>query len=199
MRTHQLTKRFASGLLAVDGIDLDVREGDLFGFLGPNGAGKTTLMLHLNGILRPAVGDVRIGGRRVDPGDRRGLREIRRRVGLVFQDPDDQLFMPTVRADVAFGPANHGLTGIELTAWARRCGRPAGEGVLARHAPALGLRRRCCAPHACWCSTSPPTASTRRASTSCARCSSSWCTRAPRSCCRRTCWPRSSSSAPGRR
>ncbi|WP_440086035.1 ATP-binding cassette domain-containing protein [Streptosporangium sp. LJ11] len=79
--------------------------------LGPNGAGKTTLVMHLNGILTPGLGTVSVGGL---PVRRENLREIRRRVGLVFQDPDDQLFMPTVGEDVAFGPANLGLRGQEL-------------------------------------------------------------------------------------
>jgi cobalt/nickel transport system ATP-binding protein len=79
--------------------------------LGPNGAGKTTLALHLNGIYQPDAGDIEVGGLAVV---RAHLAEIRRRVGLVFQDADDQLFMPTVREDVAFGPANLGLRGDEL-------------------------------------------------------------------------------------
>ena len=139
--------RFAhpDGRVALDDIHLRIETGERVAVLGPNGAGKTTLMLHLNGILRPAVGDVRIGGRRVDPGDRRGLREIRRRVGLVFQDPDDQLFMPTVRADVAFGPANHGLTGIELTARVQDALAAVGmEHAVDRHPShlSMGERRR---------------------------------------------------------
>ena len=79
--------------------------------LGPNGAGKTTLILHLNGILRAGSGTVKISGLSVEKAN---LPEIRRRVGIVFQDPDDQLFMPRVREDVAFGPANLGLRGDAL-------------------------------------------------------------------------------------
>ena len=79
--------------------------------LGPNGAGKTTLVLHLNGIHTATSGEVFISGLSVAKPQ---LKEIRRRVGIVFQDPDDQLFMPTVRDDVAFGPANLGLRGDEL-------------------------------------------------------------------------------------
>ena len=79
--------------------------------LGPNGAGKTTLVLHLNGIHTTQHGSVVVGGL---PVAKEHLREIRRRVGIVFQDPDDQLFMPTVRDDVAFGPANLGMRGEEL-------------------------------------------------------------------------------------
>src|SRR5690606_13272867 len=85
--------------------------GDLTAVLGPNGAGKTTFVLHLNGILRGGAGTVRVGGLDVGSAERDALREVRRRVGIVFQDPDDQLFMPTVRDDVAFGPANLGLRG----------------------------------------------------------------------------------------
>ncbi|PRC50482.1 cobalt ABC transporter ATP-binding protein, partial [Mycobacterium sp. ITM-2017-0098] len=75
------------------------------------GAGKTTLMLHLNGVLSASEGTVEIGGTVLS---RTTLRDIRRRVGLVFQDPDDQLFMPTLAQDVAFGPANFGVRGAEL-------------------------------------------------------------------------------------
>jgi cobalt/nickel transport system ATP-binding protein len=79
--------------------------------LGPNGAGKTPLVLHLNGILTAGAGSVSVSGL---PVVKENLREIRRRVGIVFQDPDDQLFLGTVRQDVAFGPANLGLTGAAL-------------------------------------------------------------------------------------
>jgi cobalt/nickel transport system ATP-binding protein len=94
-------------------VDLHVHHGERVALLGPNGAGKTTLLLHLNGILRPASGTVRVAGLEVS--DSSAL-EVRRRVGLVFQDPDDQLFMPTVGQDVAFGPANFGVEGTELEA-----------------------------------------------------------------------------------
>ncbi|OLL20373.1 MULTISPECIES: energy-coupling factor ABC transporter ATP-binding protein [unclassified Rhodococcus (in: high G+C Gram-positive bacteria)] len=104
------------GHCALDGIDLAVTAGERVAVLGPNGAGKTTLMLHLNGVLAPSSGTVRIGGL---PVGRNTLREIRRRVGLVFQDPDDQLFMPTVAQDVAFGPANFGVPATELDARVR--------------------------------------------------------------------------------
>ena len=99
------------GRAALRGANLRAEEGERVALLGPNGAGKTTLALHLNGIYRPAAGWVRIGGLPVaEP----HVGEIRRRVGMVFQDPNDQLFMPTVAQDVAFGPANLGLSGPEL-------------------------------------------------------------------------------------
>jgi cobalt/nickel transport system ATP-binding protein len=105
---------YPDGQPALSGVDLKLAPGERVAMLGPNGAGKTTLALHLNGILVGDAGEVTVGGLTVDPGDRAGLAEIRRRVGLVFQDPDDQLFLPTVAEDVAFGPANLGLRGEAL-------------------------------------------------------------------------------------
>ncbi|MGY0005893.1 energy-coupling factor ABC transporter ATP-binding protein [Micromonospora sp. I033] len=106
---------YPDGHVALHGVDLTVPRGDRVALLGPNGAGKTTLVLHLNGILTPTEGTVSVGGLTVSR-DRDTLAEIRRRVGIVFQDPDDQLFLPTVAEDVAFGPANLGLRGVELAA-----------------------------------------------------------------------------------
>lgn len=104
---------YPDGHVALDGVDLTVAPGERVAVLGPNGAGKTTLMLHLNGVLRATAGAVTIGG---TPVGRSTIADVRRRVGLVFQDPDDQLFMPTVAQDVAFGPANFGLRGDALAA-----------------------------------------------------------------------------------
>ncbi|GAA2114175.1 ABC transporter ATP-binding protein [Actinomadura alba] len=109
-----LAYAYPDGHQALYGVDLTIARGERVALLGPNGAGKTTLVLHLNGILHGGLGTVRVAGLGVDPADKKSLREIRRRVGIVFQDPDDQLFMPTVREDVAFGPANLGLRGDEL-------------------------------------------------------------------------------------
>ena len=108
-----LAYAYADGNQALYGVDLRVGRGERVALLGPNGAGKTTLVLHLNGILRPGRGTVRVAGLEVA---KPHLQEIRRRVGVVFQDPDDQLFMPTVRDDVAFGPANLGIGGDRLDA-----------------------------------------------------------------------------------
>ncbi|MGV9824612.1 energy-coupling factor ABC transporter ATP-binding protein [Gordonia sp. NPDC003429] len=102
---------YPDGHTALDGIDLRIAVGERVALLGPNGAGKTTLMLHLNGVLLPTSGSVSILGSQVG---RATLKLVRRQVGLVFQDPDDQLFMPTLAEDVAFGPANFGVTGDEL-------------------------------------------------------------------------------------
>lgn len=111
VRVRELHYAYPDGHPALDGVDLTVAAGERVALLGPNGAGKTTLMLHLNGVLTASSGTVEISG---VPLSRRTVRDIRRRVGLVFQDPDDQLFMPTVAQDVAFGPANFGVTGAEL-------------------------------------------------------------------------------------
>ena len=102
---------YPDGHQALFGVDLHVHEGERVALLGPNGAGKTTLVLHLNGILTAGAGSVTVSGL---PVAKEHLKEIRRRVGIVFQDPDDQLFLGTVRQDVAFGPANLGLKGAAL-------------------------------------------------------------------------------------
>ena len=111
IRVENLSYHYPDGRVALDGVDLNIAPGERVAILGPNGAGKTTLMLHLNGALSASSGTVEIGGMALS---RKNLRDIRRRVGVVFQDPDDQLFMPTVAQDVAFGPANFGVTGDAL-------------------------------------------------------------------------------------
>jgi len=111
LRVSGLSFTYPDGCRALRGIDLTVQPGERVALLGPNGSGKTTLVLHLNGVLQPAAGSVQVGEL---PVIREHLREVRRMVGIVFQDPDDQLFMPTVAEDVAFGPANFGLRGAEL-------------------------------------------------------------------------------------
>ncbi len=107
---RDLTFSFATGDPILNGLSLDVEPGERLAVLGPNGAGKTTLSLHLNGIHEIQRGSISIGGLPVTEDN---LTEIRRRVGMVFQDANDQLFMPTVREDVAFGPANLGLDADE--------------------------------------------------------------------------------------
>ena len=111
LQVEGLAYAYPDGHQALFGVDLQIGRGERVALLGPNGAGKTTLVLHLNGILSGGAGSVLVGGL---PVAAQNLREIRRRVGIVFQDPDDQLFMPTVRDDVAFGPMNLGLRGAEL-------------------------------------------------------------------------------------
>jgi cobalt/nickel transport system ATP-binding protein len=136
--------RFAypDGHPALSGVELSVEPGERVALLGPNGAGKTTLALHLNGIHEVQEGTVHIGGLAVAD---RNLPEIRRRVGMVFQDTDDQLFMPTVRDDVAFGPANLGLRGSDLELRVKQALDSVGALALADRAPhhlSGGERRR---------------------------------------------------------
>jgi len=134
--------RYPDGHVALDGVDLRIPAGERVALLGPNGAGKTTLVLHLNGILMPESGTVSVSG---VPVRRDALLDIRRRVGIVFQDPDDQLFMPTVRDDVAFGPANLGLRGAELDERVQQALAEVGMAEHADRAPhhlSFGQRRR---------------------------------------------------------
>lgn len=118
LEARGLVHAYPGGVEALSGLDLAAAKGRRLAILGPNGAGKTTLLLHLNGTLRPRAGEVRVGGAAADY-SRAGLAAWRRRVGLVLQDPDDQLFAATVAEDVSFGPLNLGLSEAET---ARRVG-----------------------------------------------------------------------------
>jgi cobalt/nickel transport system ATP-binding protein len=110
VRAVGLSYSYPNGQPALRGVDLHVKHGERVAILGPNGAGKTTLMLHLNGLKRGS-GRLEVAGLEVGDGT---LAQLRAQVGLVFQDPDDQLFMPTVGEDVAFGPLNQDLPREEV-------------------------------------------------------------------------------------
>ncbi len=111
VEVQDLTHTYTDGTTAVSGISFRIHHGESVAVVGANGAGKSTLLLHLNGYLTPQKGAVRIGD---FPLTKDTLRDIRRTVGMIFQDPDDQLFMPTVAEDVAFGPLNLGLPPEEV-------------------------------------------------------------------------------------
>ncbi|MBM3420518.1 MAG: ABC transporter ATP-binding protein [Bacteroidetes bacterium] len=105
--TENLSFSYSPGRRVLKSVSLEIHPGEKFGIIGPSGSGKSTLLLHLNGILRGEEGSVSIGGITVNS---KNLPDIRRLVGLVFQNPDDQLFNPTVEEDIAFGPLNFGLS-----------------------------------------------------------------------------------------
>ncbi len=106
-----LSFRYPDGRLALDGVSLHVAPNEKVALVGPNGSGKSTLLLHLNGVLRSQVGTICVGGLPLTDAN---LGQIRAWVGLVFQNPDDQLFSPRVDQDVAFGPLHMGLPEVEV-------------------------------------------------------------------------------------
>ena len=109
IETKDITYEYPDGTKALEKVNFMAEEGKIVALLGPNGAGKSTLFLHFNGILRPSSGNVVIDGENVNY-NKKELMKIRQKVGIVFQNPDDQLFAPTVVEDVAFGPMNMGLS-----------------------------------------------------------------------------------------
>jgi cobalt/nickel transport system ATP-binding protein len=114
LEIKELAFAYPDGNQALYGVNLSVQKGERVALLGPNGAGKTTLVMHMNGIHPTSHGSVHVAGQLVDAKDKASLKEIRSKVGIVFQDPDDQLFMPTVGEDIAFGPYNMGKRDAEL-------------------------------------------------------------------------------------
>jgi cobalt/nickel transport system ATP-binding protein len=102
---RELGYHYADGTVALDGVSFSLDVGERVALLGPTGSGKSTLLQHLNGLLRPQTGAVKFGGTPVDDAS---VAAVRRAVGLVFQNPEDQLFLPTLIEDVAFAPLNEG-------------------------------------------------------------------------------------------
>ncbi len=108
LEVQNLKYSYNNDYQALKGVSLKIDEGDMVALLGKNGAGKSTLFLHLNGIYEPDEGKVFIDGEELKY-DKKSLLKFRQKVGIVFQNPDDQIFAPTVEEDVAFGPLNLGL------------------------------------------------------------------------------------------
>jgi cobalt/nickel transport system ATP-binding protein len=133
--------RYDDGTVALNGVDFRLFDSETVALFGPNGSGKTTFALHLNGLLR-GEGEVRICGLRVD---KNSLATIRRKVGLLFQDPDEQLFMPSVLEDVAFGPLSAGVPPEEAFRRAREALAQVGMAHASERAPyhlSAGEKRR---------------------------------------------------------
>jgi cobalt/nickel transport system ATP-binding protein len=141
IQIRELTFAYPDGRQALTDVSLEVAPGEKVALVGPNGAGKSTLFLHLNGILR-GNGNVRVAGLKVDD---KTVRAVRARVGLVFQDPDDQLFSPTVFEDVAFGPLHMDRPPDEVRARVARALAAVGMTGHEEQAPhhmSLGERKR---------------------------------------------------------
>jgi len=109
IEAKNITYKYPDGTVALNNIDFSVEKGDIVALLGPNGAGKSTLFLHFNGILEPSEGEIFIDNKLLKY-NKKDLNAARQKVGIVFQNPDDQLFAPTVEEDIAFGPLNIGLS-----------------------------------------------------------------------------------------
>ena len=113
IQTENMSYSYPDGTSALHDINIEIKEGEKVAIVGSNGAGKSTLFSHFNGINKPSLGSIKIEGKPVEY-NKKGLLKIRQKVGIVFQNPDDQLFAPTVIEDVAFGPMNLGLSDEEV-------------------------------------------------------------------------------------
>jgi cobalt transport protein ATP-binding subunit len=142
LRVEGLRFSYPDGFPALKGVDFALQRGEKVALIGPNGAGKSTFMLHLNGIHLPAEGSVAVNGMVVD---RKTAPRVRAEVGLVFQDPDDQLFSPTVYDDVAFGPLHMGVPREEIPERVARALAAVGLAGFEKRLPhhlSLGQRKR---------------------------------------------------------
>ncbi|MBR3140216.1 MAG: ATP-binding cassette domain-containing protein [Methanobrevibacter sp.] len=113
LETKNLTFTYPDGTQALKNVNIQIKKGEKIAIMGPNGAGKSTLFSHFNGLTEPTSGYVEVAGEKIIF-EKDKLLEVRQKVGIVFQDPNDQLFAPTVKEDVAFGPMNLGLEHDEV-------------------------------------------------------------------------------------
>lgn len=144
LKIENLHYTYEDGTPALNGIDLEIAQGEFLAILGSNGSGKTTLIKHLNGLLHPTLGRVLLDG---NPIERVEERDVFSRIGIVFQDPNDQLFASTVEEDVAFGPTNMGLAPQEIKERVHKSLHQVGMQDYARkgiHALSHGQKKRIC-------------------------------------------------------
>ena len=147
IEVQNLRFRYADGKEALRGVSFSVAAGECVGLIGPNGAGKSTVLLHLNGILPERIdgsSSVLVGG---EPIREENLATIRRTVGLLFRDPDDQLFCPTVFEDVAFGPQQQGISDTEVRSVVAEALREVGLSGFEKRSPhhlSSGEKQRVC-------------------------------------------------------
>ena len=144
IEARELCYTYEDGTVALDHISLKAQKGKITGILGANGAGKSTLFLNLNGVLNPSSGQVLLDGAPVRR-DRKGIAELRRRVGIVFQDPDDQLFSADVYRDISFGAVNLGLPEDEVRRRVEQAMERTGVSALRdkpTHALSFGQKKR---------------------------------------------------------
>lgn len=113
LSTENLSFTYPDGTRALKNINIEIEKGEKVAIIGPNGAGKSTLFSHFNGLTEPTSGCVKIEGKPISF-EKDELLKVRQKVGIVFQDPNDQLFAPTVKEDIAFGPMNLGLSYDEV-------------------------------------------------------------------------------------
>ena len=141
---ENLSHEYSDGTLALDNITLSFERAERIALLGTNGSGKTTLLNHLNGILKPTSGKILFEGKPLRY-DAKSLLELRKRVGFVFQDPNDQLFAPTVKQDIAFGPLNLGYSTEKVKTLVDEALRTVGMSEFAEKPPhflSLGQKKR---------------------------------------------------------
>lgn len=143
-RLENLSHCYSDGTLALDDVSLSFERGARIALLGTNGSGKTTLLHHLNGILKPTSGTIYYEDEPLQY-DSKSLLELRKRVGFVFQDPNDQLFAPTVKQDVAFGPLNLGIPAEQVKKIVEEALKTVGMDEFANKPPhflSLGQKKR---------------------------------------------------------
>jgi len=111
LKAKELVIEYSDGTRAIDTVSFFLKEGENVALIGANGAGKTSLLLSLVGVLPPVSGEIHMGGTKLE---KKNLRQIRSKIGMVFQNPDDQLFMPNIYEDIVFGPRNFGCDDEEI-------------------------------------------------------------------------------------